>query len=200
MKKYFAPMALFLLMATLSGCGFHLQGIGANGHDAFPTELQTLYLASNDPYSNFSKQLQTALQQQGIQLVTQATQAPITLSILSNSPSEMAIGSANSASASVYQLNYRISYQLKRADGSILFPPQTVMTSTSITLPANTLISNSSYTQESYQQLQFTAIQQLLKQLRSKNTIAAIRQKQKSAANTLTTTKPSTTARRETNH
>jgi len=161
------------LLPLLSACGFHLQGLA----HSIPPQLHTLYVETNTPYSAFIKNLNARLQQASVDLVSSANEAPITLTIIQTNQSSNALNTdANTASTNVFNLTYTIRYVLKSAAGKAFVQPATVTATDVISLPANTLISNSPLAAETFQQLELQAIQQLLTQLSSTNTIQAIDQ------------------------
>lgn len=78
MKKIcFSLPLLFLAGVILVSCGFHLRG-----YTPLPSELQVLYVQSDQPYSAFTQALEATLVSRGFVLVNSPEEADLTLEIL----------------------------------------------------------------------------------------------------------------------
>lgn len=170
MKQRFGTFSLLLwLMLSLTACGFHLRG-----HEPLPPQLQVLYIESNDPYGQFTKDLKQTLTSLGITLVETAQAAPITLQILGESTNQQQTSQGASGQIATSILTASMAYQLLDSKGRIIQPPQNVSTSRSFTNNANQVLGNTSEQLNLEDDMRRDLINQLLNRLRAQNTKLAL--------------------------
>lgn len=157
---------LLFLSSTLTACGFHLRG-----HAPLPAQLKVLYLQTNAPYSDFTKQLKSTLTSAKVMLADNAKAAPFTLQILSEGSSQQLTGTSSNGQTSTYISIYTVVYQLLNRNGAAIISPQTVSTSRSYSVTSNQLLGDISVQNNLNQQMQREAIYQMVNQLRAPQTL-----------------------------
>lgn len=107
-------------MLTLAGCGFQLQGALS-----FPAEMQRTFIATDDPYSLFYRQLRAKLEMAGVDVVDSAASATATLSINYDNTDQRVLSVSARNVPTEYEVYYTIEYDVD--DGTdVLLPPQSL--------------------------------------------------------------------------
>lgn len=107
-------------MLTLAGCGFQLQGALS-----FPAEMQRTFIATEDPYSLFYRQLRSELKTAGVEVVDDAASATAMLSIYYDDTDQRVLSVSARNVPTEYEVYYTIEYAID--DGKdVLLPPQTL--------------------------------------------------------------------------
>jgi LPS-assembly lipoprotein len=105
---------------TLAGCGFQLQGALS-----FPAEMQRTFIATEDPYSLFYRQLRSELKTAGVEVVDDAASATAMLSIYYDDTDQRVLSVSARNVPTEYEVYYTIEYAID--DGKdVLLPPQTL--------------------------------------------------------------------------
>jgi LPS-assembly lipoprotein len=107
-------LALLSLLASLAGCGFHLAGSGR-----LPVAMQTTYLASDEPRSEFYASLSEALRLRGLRLVDSGADAGATLRISEDFTGQSILSVSARNLPREYEVWYRVTFSLE-ADGNTL--------------------------------------------------------------------------------
>lgn len=118
-KKAFA-LATFMLAAIVAGCGFHLPQAG---HATLAPELAVLRIAG-DQRAVLDEMRDALVIQAGARITEEPPFPLLTLSSESIQSEVLAITAAGTQSD--FLLNYRLSYDLRAADGSVLIPSRTI--------------------------------------------------------------------------
>lgn len=158
-------LLIFVLIITLTACGFHLRG-----HEPLPSQLQTLYVASNNPYDTFTTELMQTLKNSGVYPTQNAQAAPVTLQILDQNSALVPVSYGNVGQTTLYTLNYKVKYQLLDRAGITLLEPQTITITRSYSVTSSQISSDLYARQELEQEMRRDAIYQLLNNLRSLKT------------------------------
>lgn len=153
----------------LVGCGFHLRGA-----QPLPPQLHTMYLQSNSPYSDFTKQLKSALRLSNVQLVNDPKQARTILYIMKEDFYTIQTTVASTAQARNYNVTYSITYSILNKDGSTIVKPKSINANDTITVNQNEILENSNKLDITKQTLIRNLIMKLMFQLTSKNTILTL--------------------------
>lgn len=104
----------------LAGCGFQLQGALS-----VPAEMQRTFIATDDPYSLFYRQLRAEFKTAGIDVVDDAAAATATLTISYDDTDQRVLSVSARNVPTEYEVYYTIEYAVD--DGSsVLLPPQTL--------------------------------------------------------------------------
>ena len=113
MSSRLLPFA-FLLLA---GCGFQLQGAVTP-----PAEMARTYIAADDRYSPFYRELRRELGGAGIELVDTPDEATATLSILVDETDQRVLSVSARNVPTEYEVYYSIEYSLASGDRRLLSP------------------------------------------------------------------------------
>ncbi len=164
---------LGMLLLMLAGCGFQLRGKAA-----LPPQLNPLYLQSNDPFGQFSKTLQNLLKVNNVQLAPAPQDATYTLHIISANTESLAhtLSNDSSDSSQVYQLTYRVVYELLNQKGQRILGPANALAERSYTTNPSQVFGNSTALDSVKKGLAQQAAFQLLMQLSSQQTANALAQ------------------------
>jgi len=162
-------IVITLLVSILAGCGFHLRG-----HTPLPPELKVMYLQTNAPYSDFTKQLKLMLNSAKVTLVDEQQAAPITLQILSAADSQLLTSSSASGQTNTYALNYTVIYQLLNNRGQVIEGPQTVITTRNYSVTSNQVLGDTTVQNALLLQMQRDAIYQMINRLRTPQLLKAL--------------------------
>jgi len=163
---------LFILSiaALLTGCGFHLRGAYP-----LPPQLRTMYLQSDKPYSDLTKQIKMTLALSNVKLTADPTQAPIILALSNENFSTYQTSVGNSTQTRNYNATYAVTYQLQNKYGNDITAAKTISNSSTITVNQNEILENSNKLNIVKQNLIRDLVMKLMFQLSSKNTIMALR-------------------------
>lgn len=107
---------LLLSLLTLS-CGWHLRGA-----ISLPNSIEQLHLSAEDSYSPVLIELRRRLEDAGITLVDNSSDAPYSLTILEQTQDSRVAGVGGNALAAAYELTIEASYEIKRSNGELLAP------------------------------------------------------------------------------
>lgn len=132
-------IALGLLLAlSTAGCGFHLR----NALE-LPTDLGSVAVTAQDPYSPLASSLARALERAGAVPATTADQAT-KLEVLSEKWVDIPIAVDTLGRAQEYSLRYAVVFRLRRGDDSVVVPQQAVELSRDYIAPPNDSVGSGS--------------------------------------------------------
>lgn len=169
MKQLIQIVTTFCMLFALTACGFHLRG-----REPLPPQLHTLYLESNSPYSELTKQLRHVLQSIKITLASSPQAAPVTLQILTDNFNQQVTSIGTSGQTSTYLLTYTVSYQLLDYSGKVIAGPETVTNSHSYSITTNQVLGSINNQVILEGQMRREIIFQILDRLRSPHTVQAL--------------------------
>lgn len=154
---------LFILFFSfmLTACGFQLRN-----HCEFSLPFHTLSLESNQPYSNFTKELQKALAIAGVHSLLAAPTSP-RLQILTQTFTRTATSLGNAGQTTTYLLVYSILFQLIDCKGCVLLAPQQIQATRTFSITSNQLAGDLNTENNLQENMQQDVIQQLLIRLSS---------------------------------
>jgi LPS-assembly lipoprotein len=112
---------------TLGGCGFHLAGSGR-----LPTSMQTTYLESTEPRSEFHSSISEALRRRGLEVVDSRAEAGARLIISEDSTGQRVLSVTARNIPREYEVYYTITFALE-ADGESLIEPEVLIARRSYT-------------------------------------------------------------------
>ncbi len=162
----FRLLLLLILAFTLTGCGFHLRG-----YEPLPAQLKILYLQTNAPYDDFTKQIKTMLSSAKVTLVEHSVAAPLTLQILTEGSSSQLTGTSASGQTNTYSLAYSVTYQILNRQGAVIQAPQIVTVTRSYSVTSNQVLGDTNVQNNLIIQMQRDAIYQIMNRLRSPETL-----------------------------
>ena len=97
-------LLVLMLSLLLAACGFHLRGQGA-----FAMPFQKLYVQAANEYTPFINDLKSAFQRNHVQVTDTASQAQLTLQIVSERADKQILSLSAAGRVIEYRLQYHIS-------------------------------------------------------------------------------------------
>ena len=157
---------IFFISYVLISCGFHLRG-----EAVLPSQLQTLYLQSNNPYGSFTKSLRRSLIASNVTLVASAAEANYTLRILSEMISTTSATVSSSTNVKSNRLSLAVSYAIYDKKGQAIVGPATVTTQQTVTLNTTQLLGASHEQQQTEEEMRRNAVGLLMSRLAAPQTV-----------------------------
>ncbi len=108
-------LACLLPLALLGACGFQLAGSGS-----LPPAMQSTYLVSSEPYSDFYESLTEALRQRGLELVDSSAQAQATLRISEDTSGQRVLSVSARNIPREYEVFYAVTFSLETGGGPLI--------------------------------------------------------------------------------
>jgi LPS-assembly lipoprotein len=103
------------LLLSLSGCGFHIQGVFT-----VPQGMERTYIASEDNYSLFYRELRRSLQETGMILVDTPAAATAVLSIHTDKTDQRVLSVSARNVPTEYEVYYSIEYSVDSGENNLL--------------------------------------------------------------------------------
>lgn len=116
--KRAAPVALVL---ALSACGFHLRNALV-----LPADMEPVRVVSVDRYSPLADSLLQAMVRAGATAATEETHDATVLDLLGEQWGDRPISLDELGRAQEFSLRYAVTFELRRSDGTVLVPRQTI--------------------------------------------------------------------------
>lgn len=116
MFRFFSIVGVVLL----AGCGFQMQGALTT-----PTEMERTYIATDDRYSLFYRELRAQLERAGVAVVDAAAESTATISILYDETDQRVLSVSARNVPTEFEVYYTVQYAIDSAD-SRLAEPQTL--------------------------------------------------------------------------
>lgn len=112
-----------LLLATLAGCGFHLQGTLQ-----VPDAMQRTFIQTEDRHSPFYRELRSDLQANNVQLVDSANAATATLTVLQDDTGQRVLSVSARNVPTEYEVYYTVQYTVEDGEKSLMEPSTLTIT------------------------------------------------------------------------
>ena len=109
--------ALLIVTAAVAGCGFQLQGAVTT-----PAAMDRTYIATEDRYSLFYRELSAQLRGAGVTLVDSPQAATGTLSILVDETDQRVLSVSARNVPTEYEVYYSVEYALASGEQSLMAP------------------------------------------------------------------------------
>lgn len=156
---------LFACLLFLTACGFHLRG-----QVALPSELNNVYIESPTAYSPIVRNIRSALQANHVRLVESVHEALYILRVSDPDIASHAIATGSTSSSREYQVDYKITISLDKANGRSLVTPFTLIASRKTTVLPDKLLENTGQLVSLKQDMQNELAQKVLFKLNSNET------------------------------
>ncbi len=169
--KFFKWSFIVFLTALLFGCGFHPRHTSV-----LPEQYRTVYIDTNQPYSELMTALKEALHNNGVSTTRDVNAATLTLHILHahTDTKSQTLGPSNNASA--YVITYYLTFALALPNGKEILGPQTITSSRTLSLNPDQSIANNNQADITTHALERDIIHQLFYVLSSKDMDSALHQ------------------------
>lgn len=162
-------IAILCVTVILSACQFHAQH-----RQLLPASLQTLYLKSSAPYSQFTRALRAQLVRAGAVLVTNPEPTQLVLHILSEERGQLATTVGAAQQSREYALTYTVHFELMTHSGRVILANQTAFEYRNIVLQANQVLGATTQQEDLYRNMQSEVIKQIIDRLGAPATTQAI--------------------------
>lgn len=157
------------LAVLLSACGFHLRNALS-----LPTDLGEVKVVTGDPYSPLDQALQVALESSGVQVVSgNSASQSASLNVLSERWGDLPIAVDQQGRAQEFSMRYAVTFDLKRADGSVLVPAQVIELSRDYVVPPADSIGRSSERELLVREIRRDMVASILRRLDAMSQVAA---------------------------
>lgn len=156
----------------LCGCGFHPTGFAP-----LAPVLHTMYLQTNMPYNQLTRQLKQYLKTSGVCLTTTPQQACLHLVILSEETGQQLISVSSSQQTRQYNLTLTVTFQVTDAQGRSLTPPQIVSELRTVTMQTSQMLGGSNEANILYQQMRRAIVADIISRLSSEDITAMLMNK-----------------------
>lgn len=110
-------LAVVILAALVSSCGFHLQG-----RTPLPEFLRTAYVEAADPQTDFVQSLHKALRVSGAHPAQERDRASAVVNILKDEVSRRVLSVSAANRPSEYEVSYTVRFSVSRGDQEVLAP------------------------------------------------------------------------------
>ena len=153
-------VALIVLAASLTACGFHLRG--SDGRFNMP--FQSIYLAFPET-SPLGTELKRNLRGGDTKVVTEADQAQARFDVLSESRGKSILSLNSQGRVREYLLTYTLVFRVRDTAGAELLGPTEISLKRSITFNETEVLAKESEEALLYRDMQTDLVQQILRRL-----------------------------------
>lgn len=152
-----------LLLAALSGCGFHLRG-----DVDLPSNMQVLYIDGVNQYDNFAVELRRSLRGSGVNVVedVNSAQAVVKLSNVRFDRRVLSV-SGNTGKVREYELFYGAEVTVLDRAGKVILPAQRLRLVRDYVFDENDVLGKSSEEAQLRKEMQTDLISQILRRLQA---------------------------------
>ncbi len=111
------------LLLPIGSCGFHLQDVVTT-----PAVMERTYIAADDRYSLFYRELRRELEAIGVRVVDSPVDATATLSIIVDNTNQRVLSVSARNVPTEFEVYYTVQYALSGQQGSLLEPQIVTLT------------------------------------------------------------------------
>lgn len=155
-------MVLFMLVISLTGCGFHLRG-----QMPLATPLHVVYLKTPNPYGQLAHNLQQSFKMSGTRLVDNPNDATAILNILKEETSQQLLGINGSQQTRQYNLILTVTFEVTTPSGQTTVSPQVITETRTLTIQADQMLASSNESNSLYQQMRSAIVYKIMRRLAS---------------------------------
>ena len=113
----------FLLLPLAAGCGFSLQGATST-----PEAMERTYIATQDRFSQFYRELRRNLQASGVEVVDSPEGATATLSILFDLTDQRVLSVSARNVPTEFEVFYTVRYAITSGEQNLIEPQELTLT------------------------------------------------------------------------
>lgn len=148
------------LLATLSGCGFHLRG-----SVSLPMVMERTLVTGVASYGELAREIEAGLLQGEAQRVADGAQATARLSVVRDEFDRRVLSVDAGGKVSEYELNYQLTFSLHDAEGRLLLGEQTVSLSRDFAFDSASVLGKGEEETLLRSELRRAAVQQMFRRL-----------------------------------
>ena len=152
-----------LSLLILSGCGFQLRGAYH-----LPEAMQTTYIETVQPKSDFIRSLKRSLKSSGINISDNASENAAVLKIFKEQKRKRILSVDSKGRAREYALTYAVSFSIKNLQKEFEIEKQTIQIDRDFVFDTEDVLGNSREEAKLYQEMQQDLLRLLLLRLQSK--------------------------------
>lgn len=157
-------LATCYLLLSLSGCGFHLSGVGEQ--QQFPQSLSTLQVRQENIQSNVLKiEMERALKTQARVQVVSGPQSTPVLTLYDERSETRAVSVDQNVRVSEFLITYHVSFDVKDASGKELVKRQRITLQRNFSFDKNAQLAMEREAQEIQARMRTDAVQQIMRRL-----------------------------------
>ena len=156
-------LLLLLITSLLAGCGFTLKKPAV-----LAPSLHQLYLKTPDPYGQLERDLREYLKMSHVHLVSSEQAAQVVLEILHEDVSQQLLSVSSTQQTRQYTLFYKVTFQLTNNKGLVIYSPQTITETSTLTVQSNQILASGSETSLLYQVMRKAAASDIMNRLAAK--------------------------------
>jgi LPS-assembly lipoprotein len=163
-REVVSLLAACYLVLNLSGCGFHLSGVGEQ--QQFPQSLSTLRVRQENVQDNVLKiEMERALKTQArVQVVSDLQSVPV-LTLYDERSETRAVSVDQNVRVSEFLLTYHVSFDVKDAAGKELVKRQRITLQRNFSFDKNAQLAMEREAQEIQARMRTDAVQQIMRRL-----------------------------------
>ena len=152
-----------ILLAALTGCGFHLRG-----NVSLPSNMQVLYIDGVSQYSGFAVELRRTLIGNGVNVVEtiDPAQAVVKLTNLRFDRRVLSV-TGNTGKVREYELYYGVEVTVLGRDGKVILPTYRLRQERDYLYDENDVLGKSSEEAELQREMQTDLVQQVIRRLQA---------------------------------
>jgi LPS-assembly lipoprotein len=148
----------------LTGCGFHLRG-----QVPLAPPLKKIYLQTDDPYGQLSRNLRQYLKYSGAELTDSPQTADTVLAILREFNTEQLLSIGGTQQTRQYNITLTVNFQITDPQGRILVPPQTLSETRALTILSNQILGGSNEENNLFVQMRRAIVYDIMNRLASRD-------------------------------
>jgi LPS-assembly lipoprotein len=137
MVRLVAAISVLALTASMSGCGFHLRGMGSD-----QSAIDEIHVSATNAHGEMEQQLERSLTEAGVRLVD-AGKAPWSLRLLTERHTRRAVATTSDVKVAEYELRFEVGFQLTDSAGKAVIPGATVFAERIYRFDSASLVGNS---------------------------------------------------------
>lgn len=163
---------LLLLTLLITSCGFHLRG-----EVALPSDMQRVFIQTDDPYGWLARGLAEYLKSSGTYIANSAQGATMTIKILHLDKSQQLLSVSGTQQTRQYNLVLSATFELLNSTGKTVTTPQVVTEIRVLTVAANQILGGSNEADNLYEQMHQPLVYDIISRVASNDITHSMEQK-----------------------
>ena len=137
MRSIVAGVAAVAFIVSMSGCGFHLRGMGGER-----SAIGEIHVSAANAHGEMQQQLERSLTEAGVNLV-EAGKAHYSLRLLTERKTRRAVATTSDVKVAEYEIRFEVGFELTDAAGKSVISPTTVFAERIYRFDSASLVGNS---------------------------------------------------------
>jgi LPS-assembly lipoprotein len=160
---------IFILLFTITSCGFHVRG-----SMPLAPPLHQLYLQTSDPYGDLAHNLRQYLKASGVHLTEKEEEATAILHIISEVKGQQLLGISGTQQVQQYNLTLTVTFSVSNPQGKTWLQEDVVSETRTLTIQADQILASSNEANNLYQQMEQAIVYDIMSRLASQDVTALI--------------------------